>query len=384
MEEQLGGARLVRRDLDDLGPLAAAKGLGNWAKRLVRLLDWLRRRCVRRRWPIMARTCALVAEFWSLAAHAEAIAVGAEGPFDAAHAVGLPALPAAGRVAAGVGGMLIYDAVELERDRNANYARIFRWLRLRMEAAWIGAADGVAAPSAEIGLQLRRDYDCVRPTAIFNASPPINADTDLSSDVRQATGLPPETPLAVYIGAAVKDRGIGPAIRAIGRLPAFHLAVVGPDPAAFRQNFDALVRDAGADGRVHVLPARRPAEVTPFIQTADVAVSVVEPVCASYAFALPNKLFQPAAAGLPVVVGRTPALRRVVRLSQIGESVDERSAGALASAIERQAARRHAAEYRAARARFLTGHDAAAVASAWAAIYGWAAVRRVERLGRRG
>lgn len=378
-KEALGGASLLRVDLDDLQPLNAARSLGSFQKALVRAAGGLRHRFLRRRWTILARTCELVAEFWSLAAHAEAFVAASDGPPDAVHAVGLPALPAAGRLAAANGACLIYDAVELERDRNANYARVFRWLRLRLEAAWIGKAAGIATPSDEIGLQLLRDYDCVRPKTVLNAAPPINADTDTSTDVRGVLGLPDNAPLAVYIGAAVKDRGIGPAIQAIGRLPGFHLGVVGPDPEAFDRQFRALIKAEGAEGRVHSLPPRRPAEVTPFIQTADVAVSVVEPVCASYAFALPNKLFQPAAAGLPVVVGRTPAMRRVVRLSGIGESVDERDAAALAAAVQRQASRRGSAEFRAARAKFLAGCDHATVTSAWAAIYAQAQSREYGR-----
>lgn len=381
--EDLGGARLIRVDFEDLAPLARARSLGPTAKLAVRVFDRLRRSFAGRGWPIMARSMALAEEFWAIAAHGEAaIATAMDGHIDAAHAVGLPSLPAAGRLAATNRALLVYDAVELERDRNAAYARMFRWMRLRLERNWIDAADTIATPSAEIALQLQRDYGVARPQVVHNVAPPVNPDTDASADLRRDVGLEAGTPLAVYIGAGVRDRGIGPAIRAIGRLPDVHLAIVGPDADAFRARFASVIDKAGADGRVHIVPPRHPSEITPFIRSADVAVSVVEPACASYAFALPNKLFQPVAAALPVVVGRTPTLRRTVRLTGVGESVDDRDADAFAAAIVRQAGRRGAPAYLSARARFLVEYDAASAASAWARLYGQGILKASRSRGR--
>lgn len=374
--ERLGGARLIRVDFTDMGPLGRAKSLGPVAKTAVRALDRLSRGAARRKWPILARTLALAREFWGIAIHAErAVADEMDGRVDVVHGVGLPALPAAGRVAEIAGAKLVYDAVELERDRNARYAWAFQWLRLGLERTWIRQAAAVTVPSDEIGLQLERDYGVERPTVVYNVAPPINPDTDVDADLRRDLRLEPNAPLAIYIGAGFLDRGIGPAIEAIGRLPDYHLAIVGPNADAFRQRFGHMAARADAADRVHIVPARHPSEITPYIASANVAVSVVEPACASYAFALPNKLFQPLAARLPVVVGRTPTLRRAVRLADVGESVDERDPDLFAQAIVRQAARRNTAEFLARRARFLAAFDAGVAASAWARAYARARLR---------
>lgn len=377
--ERLGGARLLRVDFTDMDPLGRARSLGPFAKAAVRALDRLNRGAARRNWPILARTFALAREFWGIAIHAErAVEDEIDGRVDVVHGVGLPALPAAGRVAEIAGAQLVYDAVELERDRNARYAWAFQWLRLGLERTWIRRAAVITVPSDEIGLQLVRDYGVARPTVVYNVAPPINQDTDLDADLRRDLGLGPDTPLAVYIGAGFLDRGIGPAIEAVARLPDYHLAIVGPNPNAFRRRFDRIAARAGAANRIHIVPARHPSEITPYIASANVAVSVVEPACASYAFALPNKLFQPLAARLPVVVGRTPTLRRAVRLAEVGESVDERDADMFAQAIVRQTARRETVEFLARRARFLTAFDAGVATSAWARAYARA------RLGAQG
>lgn len=371
--EDLGPARLIRRNFDDLAPLPSARTLGVACKRLVVALDRLKRGLADRGKAAPARAAALTAEFWGLAPHAEAlVAERFAGRIDAVHAVGLAALPSAGRVAERFAARLVYDAVELERDRNASYTPFFHHLRLYLERRWIRAAAAVAAPSPEIARQLARDYGVVQPYAIEN----IAAEAPTDATVRQAVGLGAATPLAVYVGAALRDRGLGPTIQAIGLASEFHFAVVGPDPDLFRARFAPIIEAAGAAGRVHPVPARRPSEAAAFIRAADVAAAVLEPSCASYEFALPNKLFQSVAAGLPIVVGRTATLRRTVEQAEIGESVDERDIPALADALRRQAGRRHTGAFKADRARFLARHGQAQAIGDWARLYGRIAAGR--------
>ncbi len=365
-EERLGDATLIRVDFDDLAPLARAQSLRAGARLSMRGLSLLRRFCDARRWGELERTMARTLEFWLIAAHAETlINERLGGSIDVAHAVCLPALPAAGRIAKLMSARLIYDAGELERDRNARYTPAFYHLRMALERFWIKHADAVTTVSAEIALQLARDYNIPRPTVIDNVAP----RTSTSADVRSELRLGPETPLVVYIGVGMSDRGLVPAINAIGQLPGFHLAVVGPHPDIFMGRFRRFIVAAGAEGRIHPLPPRRPTEAAAFIQTSDVTVSAPEPICASYAFAAPNKLFQSVAAAVPIVVGRTPTQRRIVAETGVGEWVDERDPLALAAALTRQSRRKGGAEYMAARARFLALHAEAGTAADWSRIY---------------
>jgi len=361
-EEQVGKARLSRVDFDDLAPLAKATSIGLGAKLLVRALAFGRRLIVRRSWASFSRLLALCQEFLSISAVAESRI---EGPVDAVHAVGLAALPAAGRMAALKNALLIYDAIELERDRNANYFRPFYWLRLHLERRWLKRSHAFVAPSEEIALQMMRDFGRPRPRVVHNVSMEEADDTD----VRAHIGLPESAPLAVYVGSALRSRGLAPSIQAMGRLPDWNLAVVGPNPELFSSRFADHIAAAGAVGRVWPIAARPPAKAAAFIATADVAAVMIEPACASYEFALPNKLFQSVVAGVPVVVGRTAALRRVAAPERLGEPVDERDADALAAAFRRQAGRKCDPAYRAARAKFLSRHDLSAATVVWAQVY---------------
>ncbi|SCF01912.1 Glycosyltransferase involved in cell wall bisynthesis [Micromonospora marina] len=93
--------------------------------------------------------------------------------------------------------------------------------------------------------------------------------------VRELCELPAGTPLLVHAGGITGDRALDGVLRALDRLPEFHLALVCDE--AERASAQDLVRRAGkARRRVHVVP--RPRTVTAaFVAPADVAVFGFDP-----------------------------------------------------------------------------------------------------------
>ncbi|MEU4752520.1 glycosyl transferase family 1, partial [Micromonospora tulbaghiae] len=93
--------------------------------------------------------------------------------------------------------------------------------------------------------------------------------------VRELCELPAGTPLLVHAGGITGDRALDGVLRALVRLPEFHLALVCGE--AERASAQDLVRHAGkARRRVHLVP--RPRTVTAaFLAPADVAVFGFDP-----------------------------------------------------------------------------------------------------------
>lgn len=361
--EDIGGAKLRRIDFDDVSGLGAQSGLNLLQRIGVRYLSWLRRAFLKRKLPRAARVMALTQEFCAVAPHAHQALGGAR--FDVVHAIGLPALPSAGWLAKRQNAALVYDSVELEQDRNTQYFGPFHRLRMALERFFIRRADAVATVSPEIAAHLARLYGLQRPTLIQNA-----AAAEPSPDtIRDVLNAPESTPMAVYIGAAAFGRGLMPSLEMLLEAPEIFLGIVGPPEDRFRLRFQLATDRLGISDRVGMAPARPPVEAASFVSSANVAIALLEPVCLSYAYALPNKLFQAVQAGLPIVVGRTPTLARLVMTYNIGESVDERDSVAVAAAVRRQAARHGTGDYRAARALFLADYDENAAISAWARLY---------------
>ena len=98
----------------------------------------------------------------------------------------------------------------------------------------------------------------------------------------------------------------------------------------------ALRRGVGAS--VHFLPSVPLDELLGYTADADVGVSLLQDTCENHRLALPNKVFEYVAAGVPVVVSDLPELRRLVEAHGIGWTPPddpEQLAAALSTAMAR-------------------------------------------------
>jgi glycosyltransferase involved in cell wall biosynthesis len=64
-----------------------------------------------------------------------------------------------------------------------------------------------------------------------------------------------------------------------------------------------------------------------------VGVTLLEDTCLNHRYALPNKLFDYLAAGVPVLASHLPELRSIIHGYNVGRTVDPSDAGAVADAI---------------------------------------------------
>jgi glycosyltransferase involved in cell wall biosynthesis len=81
-------------------------------------------------------------------------------------------------------------------------------------------------------------------------------------------------------------------------------------------------------------------ELLAWTADADVGVSLLQDTCENHRLALPNKVFEYVAAGVPVVVSDLPELRRLVTDHDLGWTVDGADSQALAAALQAPATAR--------------------------------------------
>lgn len=152
---------------------------------------------------------------------------------------------------------------------------------------------------------------------------------------------PPTTvhrpPTLVYAGRLSVDRGLLVTAQALQRLAAQglrpRLRLLGvwtsaAEEAAFR---DAM---AGLEGQVEALGWVPFAQVPGYLASADVALALLQPI-ERYVVALPVKLFEYMACGLPVVISDFPPNRAVVAAADCGVLVDPTDVDAVAAALAR-------------------------------------------------
>ena len=270
------------------------------------------------------------------------------------HAHDFETLPAAVRAAAKCGARVVYDMHELEEGRlpaaGPLLARWKRWLEsraLRRVAATITVSPSIASYKA-------RAYGIPLPTVVLNA-PRLSLQTAATPALRERCGLPPGTPLGVYVGVASLGRGIEQLVAALVQVPDFHLALLGsvrPELRAHLQHAAACLR-----GRLHLLDPVPHDDVVTHIASADFGVATIPGSCLNYEFCLPNKLFEMTFAGLPVLVSNTTEMKRFVAETGTGLAVDAQDVAAISAGLravyaDRGQLRPDAAKLEALRARF--------------------------------
>lgn len=244
---------------------------------------------------------------------------------DIYHGHDLTGLEAAGRAYRRRGGTLIYDSHEifLEAGSAATRNRFVRWWLGRSERRWTRAAAALITVNHSLAQELDRRLRPAKVVVVHNAPErwvPPSPRPDL---IRAATGVPPDAPIALYHGGFSAHRGLEELAAAALEPGMERVHVVFLGYGSRRGLLDRLAADPRLGGRLHVLDAVPPAELLPWVASADVGVVAIQPSTLNHRMATPNKLFESLAAGLPVVVTDFPEMRRIVcddPLGPLGET----------------------------------------------------------------
>lgn len=271
---------------------------------------------------------------------------------DVAHCNDLPTLPAGAmaRILSRKRTRVVYDAHEFEINDVANEARWKIRVKSIMERFWIRHADATLTVSESIADEYVRMYGIPKPALVLNCPPlaPL-PDADL---FRSTLGISPDSLIFLYQGGLAPGRGIESIIGAFKDMPDDSRVVVfmGYGP------LDAMIREAAAaHGNIYYHPAVSPDVLPAYTASADIGLCLIENLCLSYYYCLPNKLFEYLMAGLPVLVSDLQELRRFVEAHPVGRIVPRNDAGTIRDAVmavDQATAREHAQAVLAARNEF--------------------------------
>lgn len=256
---------------------------------------------------------------------------------DVVHANDGNTLAPAWWVARQAGASVVYDAHELWRHRNVRQDRpVAPHVEAALESLVIRRAAGVVTVSPSIAHWLQAAYDLpVLPTLVRNI--PRRADDPAQPShgrLRDLAGLSAQTKVIAYGGRITTSRGIEETLEALALLPAHvHFVLLGYGEPDYLATLHARIAARELDERVHFVGKVPPAEVSTALADADLSVVYVRPVCLSYKFSLPNKLFESIHAGLPVAAADLPDTAAVVREHGVGEIFDADSPADMARTI---------------------------------------------------
>jgi glycosyltransferase involved in cell wall biosynthesis len=239
--------------------------------------------------------------------------------------------------------MIVYDSHELEAHRHNNWTTGANATRTSYERDYICNADRVVTVNDSIARFLSERYSIPAPLVVQN-SPYISnlIEVPEARRLKKSLGLSGQR-LIAYTGKVTTGRGLFNMLEIMKWLPPeLHFAMVGPND---EKTLVQLLKQATEDGladRIHYVPKVPADELVSYISDADVAVVPIENVCLSYYLSLPNKVFEAALAGLPLVVSAMPEMEAFISRYSLGEAVNfekpQEAAASILQLLERASA----------------------------------------------
>lgn len=223
---------------------------------------------------------------------------------------------------------LIYDAHELGSNRNG-IDNFFSKIVYFFEKITWRFIDHFISVSPSIIKWYEEEYGRKKNTLILNSPEIETKKTENSNGFRKKFLINDDEKLFIYVGEINKGRGITNLLEIFKDLKS-RILFLGYGPLVnkvkdFENNYS----------NIHYHEAVEPDSLISLIQEADVGLCLVERVSLSDYFCLPNKLFEYAFAGLPVIASDFPDIKFLVEKYDLGFCCDSGSIKDVKKNIER-------------------------------------------------
>ena len=207
---------------------------------------------------------------------------------------------------------LIYDTHELETETKSQSGLRKKIAKL-IEKKCINYVDHTFVVSESIASWYEEQYHLRRPTVVLNV--PFLTEKIKSNYFREKFGIQNSKKIILYQG----DLSYGRGVEAI--LNCFLKNRIDGCVVIFMGNGDLIEKIESASKSSDSIFAHDfvpPKDLFRYTSSADIGVSLIENTCLSYYYCLPNKFFEYAMAGLPVIVSNVIELSKMVNFAGNG------------------------------------------------------------------
>jgi glycosyltransferase involved in cell wall biosynthesis len=155
------------------------------------------------------------------------------------------------------------------------------------------------------------------------------------SRLREDLGLSQGCRLVISLNSFRPNDGLEIVVDALALLPEnIHLAILGtPARGAGAEMLLDRAASAGVRDRLHFPPLQPPSRLVEYLAGADMGVVALRPITSNLRVALPNRIFELFAAGLPVATSRIEDIAALTTRFDAGRVYDEDDPRAAAAAI---------------------------------------------------
>jgi glycosyltransferase involved in cell wall biosynthesis len=226
-------------------------------------------------------------------------------------------------------------------DEGTKSYRPHSWLKRLLfravESLALQMASRVVTVCDSIATELEAMQQPQAPVTVVRNIPPIAtqaADATPPIDIRAKLAIPADKAILLYQGGVGPSRGLEPLIRAMPMVESAMLVIRGPFIEVFEEEYLRLAADVGAKGKVVCLPPVPSNRCVAEASVADIGFWTLLPLCKNFTYALPNKVFEYLAAGLPVVVAHHAEVAKLVDGYGVGKCFDPEDPASIAQAVE--------------------------------------------------
>lgn len=224
--------------------------------------------------------------------------------------------------------VFIYDAHELETETNG-LSGMRKAMYKKFESTFIKSFKQIFVVSPSIEKWYRETYKVDNVATVMNC--PLYIDPKKKDLFRQEFNIAKESRIYLYQGALFAGRGIEIILDAFATIndPKYSVVIMG-----YGETEDLIKEYAKKYPNIFFKKAVHPNVVLDYTASADVGISLIENICLSYYFCLPNKLFEYLMAEIPCIVSDMEEMRNYVSKHQTGVVCMETTSEELVKSIK--------------------------------------------------
>lgn len=222
---------------------------------------------------------------------------------------------------------LVYDAHELETEVEG-LSGLRQKLARSVELVCMPLVDLVITVGPRIRDWYRKRYQINNVVAVLNC-PPLK-QVVRPGLLREKLKIEPQKTICLYQGALCSGRGIELLLNTFENSNDDSLVLVC---MGYGELEDEIKSISDRCTRIYHFPAVPPSVVLDYTVDADIGFALIESTCLSYYLCLPNKLFEYAMVGVPVVCSPLPEMAFLVQNYKIGALIDDDSPAGVMRAV---------------------------------------------------
>ena len=210
------------------------------------------------------------------------------------------------------GSVLIYDTHELETETISQSGFRKKFAKF-IEKKLIPFSDHVFVVSESIASWYQEQYRIKRPTVVLNV--PSITKKQKFNIFREKFPIKSSQKILIYQGDLSYGRGVEILLNVFLKRDHNNCVVVFMGNGDLREK---IIKASNKSTIIFFHDFVNPKNVYKYTASADIGVALIENACLSYYYCLPNKLFEYAMSGLPVIVSNVYEMAKLVESAENG------------------------------------------------------------------